>query len=189
MVSWPTRRGQQHPMASLFNLQDGVQRRVTADWVGWVQKSNWNNSTVVVVSMKRMKFMEMFMFLFVKVHEVHQKTSWGMFGIFWRLFIIMKHFLVSSNFVGSTQCFKRKHSQKNRLESLTASGPLGRCESFRWSVATGWWRRWLTPNGGLIRCFFLQVSVIQGFGIIYFNFAQNLGGGHDMKWMSGHEME
>lgn len=78
--------------------------------------------------MKRMKFMEMFMFLFVEVHEVHQKTSWGMFGIFWRLFIIMKHFLVSSNFVGSTQCLKRKHSQKNRLEeetgeSLTASGP------------------------------------------------------------------
>lgn len=30
MVSWPTRRGQQHPMASLFNLQV-----VTADWVGW----------------------------------------------------------------------------------------------------------------------------------------------------------
>lgn len=35
MVSWLTRRGQQHPMASLFNLQVGVQRGVTADWVGW----------------------------------------------------------------------------------------------------------------------------------------------------------
>lgn len=143
MVSWPTRRGQQHPMASLFNLQDGVQRRVTADWVGWVQKSKWNHSTVVVVLMKQMKFMERFILLLWKFISKKIDNSMGFcvcslnktwvclefiggYQYLWRWFITLKHFLVSSNFVGI--CLKRKNSQKKspwRLNGFRALGSMG----------------------------------------------------------------
>ena len=51
-----------------------------------------------------------------------------MFGIYWRLFIIMKHFLVSSNFVDSIQRLKQKNSQKKlpwRLNGFRALGSMG----------------------------------------------------------------
>lgn len=87
--------------------------------LGWlVQKSNWNNSTLwLLFQWNTWNLWKCLCFLckFMKFTKRNHGVCLGFIGgyqCYWRWFTLLMHFLVSSNFLGSTQCLKRKNSQK-----------------------------------------------------------------------------